>query len=288
MGVNANSTYTVQASDFHFSDDPTDIPANNLKAVQVTAVSLGSSGATLTNAGTPITANSTISVSDIVNGKLLFTAPSQTPDVFFSFKVQDDGGTPIADTDPTAKTLTFHVFAFPHAPTAQDKSINSALGNLLTEDHAYTFATPDFGFADVDGNSLLNVIVTSVSGSGSFAVNGSAVGAGSIIAASDISGGLFKYTPAADANGADQASFLFRVQDNGGTDNGGAGYLDPAQHDHDERHAGERRPDLGNARRRSGRQRREPGLRTARPRKPTSPASSRASTAARPTNRARR
>src|SRR5207244_146095 len=127
-------------------------PANNLKDVQVTAVSLGTSGATLTDAGVPVTATTTISVSDIVNGKLLFTAPSQTPDVFFSFKVQDDGGTPVADTDPTAKTLTFHVFAVNHAPTITgDTSINpGATGTSLLEDGSYAFAAPDFKFADVD------------------------------------------------------------------------------------------------------------------------------------------
>src|SRR5581483_3004147 len=103
VGVAAGGNYTIQANDFHFSDDPLDIPANNLRNVQITQLSLG--GGSLTNGGTPITTPTTISVSDIVNGKLLFTAPSTTANVFFAFKVQDDGGV-APDTDPTARTLT--------------------------------------------------------------------------------------------------------------------------------------------------------------------------------------
>ncbi len=120
--------------------------------------------------------------------------------------------------------MTFHVFAVNHAPaiTVANNNINpGATGSVLTEDHSYAFATADFNFSDVDGNSLLNVILVSTTGSGSFTVNGNTVGAGSVIAASDISNGLFKYTPPADANGTNLASFIFRVQDNGGTDNNG-------------------------------------------------------------------
>ena len=48
------------------------------------------------------------------------------------------------------------------------------------------------------------------------------------------------FTPAANANGAGYASFTFQVQDNGGTANGGVD-LDPvAEHDHHQRHRGER------------------------------------------------
>ena len=48
----------------------------------------------------------------------------------------------------------------------------------------------------------------------------------SSIALADIAGGLLKFTPAANANGAGYASFTFQVQDNGGTANGGVD-LDP-------------------------------------------------------------
>ena len=49
------------------------------------------------------------------------------------------------------------------------------------------------------------------------------------------------FTPAANANGAGYASFTFQVQDDGGTANGGVD-LDPiAEHDHGQRHGGQRR-----------------------------------------------
>jgi hypothetical protein len=44
---------------------------------------------------------------------------------------------------------------------------------------------------------------------------------GQVVAASSISGNLLAYTPAANANGTGGASFTFKVQDNGGTANGG-------------------------------------------------------------------
>ena len=61
---------------------------------------------------------------------------------------------------------------------------------------------------------------------GTLSLGGNAVGTGSVIQASAIASGQLKFTPAANANGTNYASFTFQVQDNGGTANGGAD-LDP-------------------------------------------------------------
>ena len=45
--------------------------------------------------------------------------------------------------------------------------------------------------------------------------------AGQFVPVADISGGMLKFTPAANANGAGYAIFTFQVQDDGGTANGG-------------------------------------------------------------------
>src|SRR5205814_836416 len=58
-------------------------------------------------------------------------------------------------------------------------------------------------------------------GAGSLTDNGSAVTAGQFVSVADITAGLLKFTPAANANGNGYASFTFQVQDDGGTANCG-------------------------------------------------------------------
>jgi hypothetical protein len=52
-------------------------------------------------------------------------------------------------------------------------------------------------------------------------LNGTNVTVGQYISAANITSGLLRFVPAANANGASYASFTFQVQDNGGTANGG-------------------------------------------------------------------
>ncbi len=110
-----------------------------------------------------------------------------------------------------------------HAPLGADKTITTL------ENTAYTFATSDFGFSDPNdnpANTLSAVEITTLPATGSLTDNGVAVTAGQFIQVADITGGLLKFTPAANANGTANASFTFQVQDNGSTANGGVN-LDP-------------------------------------------------------------
>ena len=50
--------------------------------------------------------------------------------------------------------------------------------------------------------------------------------AGTVVSLADITASKLVWTPGANANGDDLASFTFQVQDDGGTDNGGVD-LDP-------------------------------------------------------------
>ena len=88
-----------------------------------------------------------------------------------------------------------------------------------TEDTTYTFATTDFGFTDPDGNALLRVWIDSLPAAGTLRLNGSTFGAGTGILASDISAGRLTYQTLANSNTS--TSLTFRVQDDGGTVNGG-------------------------------------------------------------------
>src|SRR6185369_11582153 len=112
INIGTLQTRALTIADFRFSD-PDDSPQNNLEAVHVGTVSLN--GGTLTANGQTVTNGSTITVQDLTNGKVLFTASNQAGgNVFITFQVQDDGGLPVENTDQSANTLTFTVFAVPH------------------------------------------------------------------------------------------------------------------------------------------------------------------------------
>jgi len=126
----------------------------------------------------------------------------------FTVQVSDGhGGTATKVVDVTVQGAN-------DAPTAADGSANLTVGST------HTFTTSEFSFSDSAGehDSLQNVIITRVPGSGSLTLDGNAVHDGQSISAADIAAGKLVYTPAA---GGGDASFGFQVQDNGGTANGG-------------------------------------------------------------------
>ncbi len=93
----------------------------------------------------------------------------------------------------------------------------------------YTYAASDFGFTDPydnPANALLAVKVTTLPLAGILADNGVRVTAGQFVALGDIADNRLTFTPTATASGAPYASFMFQVQDDGGTANGGLD-LDP-------------------------------------------------------------
>jgi hypothetical protein len=109
------------------------------------------------------------------------------------------------------------------APTGTAKTV-STLKNT-----AYVFKVTDFGFSDANDtppNTFLNVKITTLPVLGKLTDNGLAVSAGTRISVADIAAGKLKYTPVLNGTGSAYASFMFQVQDNGGTANGGID-LDP-------------------------------------------------------------
>ncbi|MEO8004092.1 MAG: DUF4347 domain-containing protein [Betaproteobacteria bacterium] len=205
-----DSTYTFALADFGYSDTH-DTPANNFLAVTVTTLPGAGS---LTLNGVPVGAGQSVAATDIAAGKLQFTPVADANGAgyaSFTFQVQDDGGG--ADTDPVARTMSINVTSVNDTPIGADNTIST------TEDTAYVFGASDFGFSDTrdaPANNFLAVKVTTLPGAGSLTLNGTAVGAGQFITASDITAGRLQFTPATDANGAGYASFTFQVQDDGG------------------------------------------------------------------------
>jgi ELWxxDGT repeat protein len=214
-----DGTYTFTAADFGFSD-PSNTPANTLLAVKI--ATLPAAGR-LTNNGVAVTAGAAISAADITAGRLKFAPAANASGATyasFTFRVQDNGGTANGgvDTDATARTMTVSVTPVNDAPTGTAKTVT------MLEDGTYTFVAADFGFRDANdtpANTLLAVKIATLPAAGRLTNNGVAVTAGAAVTAADITAGRLKFAPAANASGATYASFTFRVQDNGGTANGG-------------------------------------------------------------------
>ncbi len=91
--------------------------------------------------------------------------------------------------------MTVDVNAVQDAPTAANNTVNT------DEDTDYTFAAGDFNFADVDGDSMLQIQVTTLESNGSLQLNGVDVALNDVISKADIDLGLLKFVPAPDANG---------------------------------------------------------------------------------------
>ena len=127
-----------------------------------------------------------------------------------NYQVNDSKGTP-----SNVLTTTLAITAVNDAPTGTDKAFT------VTQSTNYTFTAADFGFSDAADNSantLLAVQITTLPAAGTLKDNGVAVTLNSFISIADINAGKLVYT-APTTNGA--RTIQFKVQDNGGTANGG-------------------------------------------------------------------
>ena len=214
-----DTAYIFTLGDFAFSD-PDDSPANNLLAVRI--ATLPAAGL-LTDNGVGVTAGQFVSAGDIAAGKLLFSPAanaSGTSYASFTFHVQDDGGTTNGgvDTDPTPRTMTVNVTSVNDAPQGASNTVT------VPEDSAYTFGLVDFGFSDPNdspANALQAVEITTLPTAGTLTDNSVVVTAGQFVSVADISANKLVFIPATNGTGNNYAAFTFRVQDDGGTTNGG-------------------------------------------------------------------
>ncbi|WP_283939434.1 retention module-containing protein [Pseudomonas sp. R3.Fl] len=131
-------------------------------------------------------------------------APGESRQVSFTYTAKDSEG---ATSAPATVTIT--VTGANDAPTGSDGTIT------LDEDSSRSFSAIDFGFNDVDHNDALSAVrIDSLPGAGSLTFDGVAVTQGQVIAAADL--GKLAFTPAANANGNNYASFTFSVKDSNG------------------------------------------------------------------------
>jgi len=123
----------------------------------------------------------------------------------------NDGAFGDPNSDGNTKTSTITITPVNDAPSGTDNTITT------NEDTSHIFTVANFGFSDVDGNSLQAVKFTTVPLAGTLTDAGNPINAGDIIPVADITGGQVVFTPAPNENGVGYASFTFQVQDNGGT-----------------------------------------------------------------------
>jgi len=146
-----DEAYIFSAADFGFTD-PDDSPADDLLAVEITA--LPGPGA-LTLDGVAVTAGQVVSKTDIDAGKLWYTPGLNAFGAAYaslSFRVQDDGGTASGgdDLDDTDRFITVDVTAADDDPTV-DQGIGSTFAHF---DEAFSFIFAADAFDDIDGDTL--------------------------------------------------------------------------------------------------------------------------------------
>src|SRR5262249_11856036 len=130
----------------------------------------------------------------------------------FTYKVND------GELDSNVATVAITIVSVNDAPRGTSKTVTTA------EDTPYVFTLADFGFGDPNdtpANNFSALTISTLPLAGSLQRNGVAVTAAQSITAADIAAGLLRFTPALNANGLAYASFGFRVQDDGGSANGG-------------------------------------------------------------------
>ena len=219
-----NTPYTLKAANFGFTD-PNDPIANSLLAVKFTTLP---AAGTLTDNGVALTTGQFVSVTDINNGRLLFTPNANLlggPYFVCKFQVEDNGGTANGgvNLDPTPKVLDAGIVKINHAPAGTSATVTAV------ENTPYKLKTSDFGFSDPNdtpANILLAVKITLLPASGTLTDNGVAVTSGQFVSAVDISSGKLVFTPKSNLVGGPYFLCKFQVEDNGGTANGGVN-LDP-------------------------------------------------------------
>ena len=80
--------------------------------------------------------------------------------------------------------MTVDVTAVNDAPTASNNTVTT------NEDTDHTFSASEFGFTDVDGDSLDHVSIETLPSNGTLLLSGVAISAGDQISAANISNGL--------------------------------------------------------------------------------------------------
>lgn len=162
---------------------------------------------------------STAPAIDATTGDLTYTpAADASGSATITITLSDDGGVGFGSDTSASQNFTITVNPVNDAPVGTDSSVS------VLEDTSRAFIAADFGFTDptdAPPNAFAGVQITSLPSVGSLTNNGSPVAADDVIDISDITGGNLEFTPEPLHFGNGYASFMFKVQDDGGTTAGG-------------------------------------------------------------------
>ncbi|MFD2451600.1 Ig-like domain-containing protein [Ideonella paludis] len=139
------------------------------------------------------------------NGTLTFT-----PNANFNGQINF----PYVATTPSGSTVTSTVTL--NVTPVNDAPEGTDAIRQTYEDVPYVLQTKDFGFKDVDNDTLAAVRIDTLPTNGRLTLNGQPVADDQVISAADIAAGRLQFVPDADENGTPYGSFTFSVQDSGG------------------------------------------------------------------------
>ena len=198
-GTKEDITYTFGEGDFPFGDIDGD-QLDHVKITELPATGTGKlflDGVRITNTGKKV------SKAKLANGKFTYTPPANangTGFATFQFKVND--GT---NDSGSAYTFTMKVTAVNDAPTASDNTVD-------TNQHvAYPFTAADFGFADVDGDTLDHAKITALPGTGTLLLGVTAVTTDQQVSKDDLD--QLTYSPPPGLTSDLYATVKFKVND---------------------------------------------------------------------------
>ena len=203
--VDAGSTVTdtTNSAGTLVSDDTDPDASSSLYITQVTpsngsATSITYNSTKTSNAATITGSKGTLTIGSDGSYSYAANSNASSGNDVFTYTLTDG-------TSTTTSTLTISVTEINNAPTASNNTVTT------NEDTDHTFAASEFGFTDVDGDSLDHVTIETLPSNGTLLLSGSAVSAGDEISAANITNLVFR--PAANANGSGYGSFTFSVND---------------------------------------------------------------------------
>ena len=202
VSTDEDTAHTFGAANFGFSDTDND----PLDHVRITWLPKPNEG-TLSLRGTAITSVTLpqLTLAELDGGQFTYRPPADANGeafALFGFRVNDGG----------PATMTIDVRAVNDIPTASDGTVST------DEDTAYAFEAADFGFSDIENDTLDHVKITSLpeTNQGTLWLDGTAITGAVLpqrVRLAELDDGKLTYTPPTNANGEAFASVGFKVND---------------------------------------------------------------------------
>ena len=210
-----DNEYDFRLDDFSYSD----IESQPLSAVKITRLPRTDKGTlkldTVDISGSDLP--KTVTRDDITAGRFSYAPPTDVyGDDYASFRFKVNDGTSDSDLQ---YNMSIDVKKVNDRPTAEDGEVET------TEDNERVFALSDFNYSDIESEPLSTVTITELPlpDRGTLMLDGVDITElPGTVSRDDITTGKLTYTPPANANGDDYASFKFKVND--GTDDSESEY----------------------------------------------------------------